>query len=304
MTRSKHAWWAPYFFIFPFLLIFGTFVLYPLLQSAWLSTRFAAGPGLSRNVGLQNYQILGWHDPLFLQALANTVYFAAGSLVTQMPCALALALLLNRKDLRGRAIYRLIFFSPFLMGLVFVALLVGLMFAKKTGLVNVALHDLTSLVTFHKFVWDDEYAWYENMLRPMLVLCALWVYTGFNMVYFLAALQNVPAELVEAAQADGAGPWRRFWHVTLPAIRPVASYIALLSVLGSFQLFELPYILFANQSDINGPKNLGVTTVIDLYRTGFEGGNLGRACAMGWVLAIILMLFAIGYRVVGRREEA
>jgi ABC-type sugar transport system permease subunit len=123
------------------------------------------------------------------------------------------------------------------------------------------------------------------------------------MIYFLAALQNVPNELLEAAHVDGAGPWRRFWHVTLPSIRPVASYIALLSLLGSFQLFELPYILFVNTGNPNGPSDQGVTIVMYLYQYAFGQGNLGRACAMGWVLAIILMLFAIAYRLMARAEE-
>jgi ABC-type sugar transport system permease subunit len=302
MTRSRHAPWAPYFFILPFLLLFGTFVAFPLCQSVWLSTQASAGPDLSRSIGIQNYQLLSQNE-IFLQALRNTAYFAAGSLLTQMPLALGLALLLNQKNLRGRAVYRLVFFSPYLMGLVFVALLVTLMFSKKTGLINVALHDLTALFTFGKFIWNAEYGWFENMLRPVLVLSALWVYTGFNMVYFLAALQNVPPDLVDAAHVDGAGPWRRFWHVTLPSIRPVASYIALLSILGSFQLFELPYILFANQPGEYGPHNLGVTTVQNLYKVAFDKGNLGRAAAIGWILATILLLFAIGYRVVNRREE-
>jgi ABC-type sugar transport system permease subunit len=302
MTRSRHAPWAPYFFIAPFVLVFGTFVLYPLVQSAWLSTQFSAGPALSRDVGMHNYGLLARND-LFLQALSNTLYFAAGSLLTQMPVALGLALLLNQKNLRGRSIYRLIFFSPFLMGLVFVALLATLMFNTKTGLASVALHDITSFLTMGRHAWDVDYPWFENMLRPVLVICAMWVFTGFQMVYFLAALQSVPPDLMEAAHVDGAGPWRRFWHVTLPAIRPVASYITLLSILGSFQLFELPYILFANLPNEYGPHDLGITVVMDLYKTGFDKGNLGRACAMGWVLAILMMLCAIAYRVVGKKEE-
>ncbi len=296
MTTSRpRTAWAPYFFLAPFLLIFCAFALYPLFQSLILSMQTTHGPTGGRFVGLQNYQSM-FADPLFWHALQNTCFFALGSLLTQMPLALILALLLNRKNLRGRAIYRLIFFAPSLMGLVFVAVLVGLFFAKHSGLVNIWLHGL--------FGWDIDYAWLDEHVRPTLVLAALWVFTGFNMVYFLAALQNVDPELLEAAQVDGASPLHRFWHITLPSIRPVASFIALLSVLGSFQIFELPYVIFISTDNENGPRDQGLTVVMYLYKHAFELGDIGFASAVGWVLAILLMFVAIAYRLLTRAEEA
>ncbi|HEY4329633.1 MAG TPA: sugar ABC transporter permease [Phycisphaerae bacterium] len=300
--RTSHSWWAPYFFIGPFLLIFVTFVIYPLFQSLYLSTQITAGPDRSRFIGIHNYTLLAG-DHLFWTALANTVYFAAGSLLLQMPCALALALLLNQKTLKGRAFFRLVFFSPYLMGLVFVGLLVNIMLGENTGLVDRLLHGVAALFGGDQNGHLLAFPWLKEYVRPALVLTALWVYTGFNMIYFLAALQNVPTELLEAAQVDGAGPWRRFWHITLPSIRPVASYITLLSLLGSFQLFELPYVLFAGSGSIYGPDDQGATIVSYLYNYGFTFGNLGRACAMGWVLAILLLIFAIGYRYLTRAED-
>ncbi|MEM6312976.1 MAG: sugar ABC transporter permease, partial [Planctomycetota bacterium] len=125
-------------------------------------------------------------------------------------------------------------------------------------------------------------------------------YVGFNMVYFLAALQSVDKSLLEAAEIDGANAWHRLLNVTLPAIAPVASFVVLLSFIGSMQLFELPYLLLGNGP---GPENRGLTVVMYLYQTGFDTGDLGYASAIGWTLALILIAFALLQRVVAKRTE-
>ena len=282
--------WAPYVLCAPFMLVFLAFMAYPMVQSILLAAQQTYGPGAGTYVGAANFHHL-WQDPLFTRALLNTTVFAAGSLFIQLPCALGLALLLNRPNLRGRAIFRLIYFSPALVGLTFVAIIFGLVFEKRTGLLNVLL--------FKTFGFDIEFAWLEEHIMPSLIIAAFWQYVGFNMVYFLAALQNVPRQLTEAAVIDGAGPWSRFFHVTLPAIRPVAGFVVLLSLVGSFQLFELPYLLL----DGPGPDNRGLTLVIYLYQTGFERGDLGYASTIAWVLAIVLGFFALGYRRLTRSAE-
>jgi ABC-type sugar transport system permease subunit len=300
--RTTHAWWAPYFFFTPFFVIFATFVIYPLFQSLYMSTQITAGPDKTRFIGAQNFQLL-WNDTIFWTSLKNTFYFAAGSLLLQMPCALGLALLLNSKLVKGKAFFRLIYFSPYLMGLVFVGLLANIMLTENSGLVDQMMHNVASWFNADQNGYLKSFPWLKDYVKPALVLTALWVYTGFNMIYFLAALQNVPTELLEAAEVDGAGVFRRFWHVTLPSIRPVASYIALLSLLGSFQLFELPYVLFASAGNMFGPNYQGATIVSYLYFQGFTRGNLGRACAIGCILALLLLIFAIFYRLVTRSEE-
>lgn len=132
---------------------------------------------------------------------------------------------------------------------------------------------------------------------PAIILASLWMYIGFNMIYFLAALQSVSKDLTDAATVDGANARQRFYHITLPAIRPVASFVLLLSLIGSFQLFELPYLLL-NQT--GGPNNQGLTIVMYLYQTGFETGDLGYASAIGWSLAILLGGFAVVQQRVAR----
>jgi len=284
--------WIPWLFLSPFLLTLAVFLAWPLVQSILLSMQQTYGPKTSAWVGFANFNFL-LHDPLFWKALRNTVLFACGSVFLQLPLSLGLALLLNRPGLRGRAFFRLIFFAPSLVGLVFVGLLFGLMFEKRSGLVNTLLH-----AVFPAF--NPEFAWLQEYVMPSLIIAALWLYVGFNMVYFLAALQNVPEELMEAASLDGAGPWQRFRHVVLPEILPVVSFVVLLSLLGSFQLFELPFILLGGP----GPDNRGLTIVMYLYQTGFVTGDLGYASAIGWMLAFILGTFALIHRLWLRKEEA
>jgi ABC-type sugar transport system permease subunit len=199
--RSEPAW-VPWLFLAPFLLTIAVFLAWPLIQSVLLSMQQTYGPRTSRWIGFENFTFL-LGDPLFWKALRNTVIFACGSVFLQLPLSLGLALLLNRPGLKGRAFFRLIFFAPSLVGLVFVGLMFALMFEKRTGMINVALHAL-----FASF--NPEFPWLQEYVMPALILAALWLYVGFNMIYFLAALQNVPAELMEAAALDGAGPWQRF----------------------------------------------------------------------------------------------
>ena len=283
--------WVPYVFLTPFFLVFLGFVAYPLLQSVWLSMHQTYGPKSSEFVFLDNFGYL-LKDPLFWKALRNTFLFALGSVFVQLPLSLGLAMLLDRPGIRGRLTFRLIYFSPSLAGIVFVALLFGPIFEKNTGLLNVWLNAWIG--------FDPEFPWMEEHVMAGLILAGIWMYVGFNMVYFLAALQNVEKSLIEAAEIDGAGPWGRFRHVTWPAIRPVAGFVVLLSIIGSFQLFELPFVLLNNTA---GPDNRGLTIVMYLYQTGFEIGDLGYASAIGWSLAILLMGFAVGLRLLMRRYE-
>ena len=250
------------------------------------------GPGATTWVGLENF-VAAMGDPLFHTAVANTLLFMVGSVGTQIPAALGLALLLNQPSIRGRMALRLLFFSPQLVGLVLVAMLTRVVFEKQTGLVNTSLHAIFPS-------WDLEFPWLEEHVLATLVLASFWMWTGFHMVFFLAALQNVPRELHEAASIDGAGPVRRFFVVTLPAILPVASFVTMLSVLGSLQLFELPYVVFGG----GGPENRGLTVVTYLYQTGFESGDLGYSSAIGWLLAIMLLVASAFMLLAGRARHA
>lgn len=277
-SAPPHPRWAPWAFTAPFLVLFAAFTLWPLVQSLLLAFQQTFGPRRAVFVGLDNFLFLV-RDPLFWQAAGRTALYTLGSVSLQLPMALGLALLLNRPGLRGRPFWRLVFFAPSLVGLVFVGVMFTLLFQKRTGLINAGLHALFP-------AWDPEFAWLDQHLMASLLLASLWLYAGLNMVYFLAALQNVRPELLEAASLDGAGPWARFRHVVLPEIRPVASLLTLLTIVGSFQLFELPWVLMNSGA---GPAAQDYTIVMYLFQTGFLTGDLGYASAIGWVLGLVLV---------------
>jgi ABC-type sugar transport system permease subunit len=131
-----------------------------------------------------------------------------------------------------------------------------------------------------------------------LVIASLWMSVGFNMIYFLAALQSVDSECLEAADIDGASGWQKFLYVILPAIAPVTRFVTLLALIGSFQLFELPFILLNGP----GPENRGLTVVMYLYQYGFEVGDLGYASAIGWTLALVLAGLTVVQRLLSREQ--
>ncbi|MDE2846193.1 MAG: sugar ABC transporter permease [Gemmatimonadota bacterium] len=267
--------YAPYFFLAPFFALFGVFMVYPLFDSIRLSTYSVRGMQSQTFVGLENIERL-IADPLFWTALWNTAYFAAGSLLLQLPVALALALLLSNARLKGRNLFRLSFFSPVLISGVFIAVIFYLLYDRRYGLVNRVL--------------GSEIQWLQDpdLVMPALVLAGVWRWAGFNMVYFLAGLQSIRQELYEAAAVDGAGPWQSFVHVTIPALKPVIAFVVITSMIGSFQLFDLPYVLTEG-----GPGNASMTMVMYLYKHGFEFINLGYAATIGWALAVIIGVISI-----------
>ena len=295
--RARSNAWVPYFFVAPFVLLFAVFMVYPLVYSLLLVTQQTSGPSDRVSVGLDNFVWL-WSDPEFWTAVSNTLVFSGASVLIQIPAALALALLLNRPDIRGRSIFRLIFFAPILVGLAFVAVLFSLIFEKNTGLINVSLHGITSALPWVG-AWDLEFPWLQNHGLLALIIAAFWLSLGYNMVYFLAALQNVNKDLLEAAEIDGAGPGARFLHVILPAIRPIGSFVLLLSIIGSIQLFELPYLLL---DPGGGQEAQGLTVVMYLYNKGFDIGDLGMSSTVGWVIAAFLLAMAALQKAFGEAE--
>lgn len=281
---------APYLFVSPFLILFAIFGAYPIIKSLVLAFYVTNGPKSAVFVGLQNFIFL-LSDDDFHKAVWNTAVFAFWSVFLQLPLSLGLALLLNSRWVRGREVLRLAFFSPNLLGQVFVGVLFSVLFIPQYGLVNRFLHFIAGVPL------DTKWLANPNLVMPALVLTSLWMYVGFNMIYFLAALQAVDKDLYEAATVDGANAWHQFWAVTLPGIKPVAVFVLVMSTIGSFQLFELPWIMLNNSA---GPDQAGLTIVMYLYQTGFVTGDLGYASTVGWTLALgVLIISLFQMRVTG-----
>ena len=287
---------APYWFLAPYLAVTAIFTVYPLFNAAILAFHQTNGPASRAFVGFDNFRYL-LHDPTFWKALGNTTIFAACSVLVQLPLSMGLALLLNSGKGWARGLLRLVLFSPNLVGQIFVGVLFSVLFTARYGLVNRFLQALLG--------WGLEKQWLQDpaLAMPAIVLTALWLYVGFNMIYFLAALQSVDKTLEEAARVDGATRFQVFRHVTLPSMRHVVVFVVVTSLIGSYQLFELPLALFA-QSNGRGPDNAALTVITYLYDQGFVTGDLGLGSAVGWVLALIIFtLSLLQIRVSGVLED-
>ncbi len=298
----------PYVFISPFFILFAIFVTYPLLHSIYISLHDQIGLRSRVFVGIDNYVSLSG-DPLFRKALYNSGYFALGTLFLQLPAALILALALNSPRLRGKTFFRFAFFSPVLIAGVFIAIIFSLVFNTEYGLLNhiilSVISSLNGLLGALGLAWRIPSApipWLQNeaLIMPALILTGVWRWSGFNMVYFLAGLQAIRQELYEAASIDGAGAWQQFKHVTIPGLRPMIVFVLVMSMMGSLQLFDLPYILLNGP----GPNNAGLTAVMYLYQQGFQYGRLGYAASIGWALfAIVFIISMLQIRFLGRPVE-
>lgn len=288
---------APYLFLAPYALITLAFFAYPFVHAAGLAFYQTAGAHARVWVGLGNFRYI-LADPDFRTAVANTLVFTVAGTAVMIPASLGLALMLHAGNSRLKGWLQLVFFSPSVVGQIFVGIIFAVVLAPDYGLLN---RFLQSLVGF-----GLEIRWLENAatVMPAIVLTNLWLYAGFNMVYFLAALQGVDRDLLEAARIDGAGRWSVFWHVTLPAIKPVAVFVLLISTIGSFQLFELPYALMRSTTSPNGPGNSALFIVGYLYDAAYSIGDLGLASAVGWVLALIMLTVTlIQLKVTGAAES-
>jgi len=293
--RGRSTWslqrkLAPYLFVLPFVALFCTFLLYPLVRSLLLSVH---NPATGRFIGLSHYRYI-LSDRLFWWACANTLLFAIAFLTLQVPASLGLAMLLNSPRVRFRPAFRFAFFSSHVVGAVFVSVMFRMLMAPRHGLVNKAIDFLPGAGGEINWLGDPRF------MMAAVVIASLWLTVGYGMVYVLAALQAVDPELYEAARVDGAGPWGRFRHVTLPGIRPVLLFLILVGTIAALSLFELPYVLFQG----SGPKQAGLTIVVYLYEQGFQIGRMGYASAVGWILVVLILLVTVGQLALTRATEA
>jgi ABC-type sugar transport system permease subunit len=284
-VKVRHKGPAPYLFLSPYLILTSIFVVVPFVNAIVLAFYETNGPRSRVFVGLDNFRFL-LHDTNFHSALLNTTIFALVSVCVQLPLAMGLALLLNGSSSRLRGVFRLIFFSPNLVGQVLVGILFSVLFTPRYGLVTRGFQAL-----FH---WglDARFLMNPPLIMPAIVIASLWLWVGFNMVYFLAALQTVDKSLEEAARIDGANAWQVFWHVTLPSMRHVVVFVVIMTVIGSYQLFELPLTLLS-ESYGYGAKNAGLTLITYLNFVGFRSGDLGLGSAVGWVVALIIFTISL-----------
>ncbi|MFJ8955101.1 carbohydrate ABC transporter permease [Streptomyces sp. NPDC102381] len=283
---KQRSWWmrhqralAPYVFISPFYLLYGLFLLVPVLVGLYLSCTEWAGLGTPHWVGLRNYQdLLGDHS--FWTAVGNTSFYVVFTMCVVMPGALLIAQALNARGLRGRDLFRLTYFMPVVISPIVITLVFGLFFDNEFGLLNAVGK---SVFGFGGIDWLGTPGW----ARVTVVILVLWRWTGYLTIFFLAGLQNVPRELYEAAAIDGAGPVSRFRNVTLPCLRPVTAFVAVTVLVSSVQIFEEPFLLTQG-----GPGESTLSVAQFIFRAGFQRQQLGYAAAAGVLLFVAV--FALG----------
>ena len=288
--RLPGKWLTIGLFLVPALALYLLFVIVPIIQAAHFSLFKWNGLGpLDDFIGLKNYQV-ALASNVFWQAVGNNMLVIVLSLLLQIPFSLGLAVLLNRR-FPGRAIFRLLFFLPYVLseaitGIVFRLLL------QPDALVDTTLQR----VGLEGLIQD----WLGNTDVVMLTLFVIisWKYFGFHMILLLAGLQGIPREIEEAALIDGAGRWQAFRFVTLPLIGPTLRVSVFLSVIGALQLFDLVWVMTGG-----GPLNASTTMATNMFKTGFVRQQMGYGSALAVLLFLCALVVALLYqRFVLRRD--
>jgi arabinooligosaccharide transport system permease protein len=284
MKRARDAVFdprlAPYVFLTPFLAIFIVFRLWPTFEAIVISFQKWEGVDSQAWVGLSNYAAT-FANPRFGKALSATVLYTLGTLLILIPIPLVLAALLDSGRVVKETTFRVALFLPALTSLVVVSVVFRIVLARD-GLLNVAL-DQVGLPTSR---WLEA----ANLAVPSMIIMAAWRWTGVNIIYFSAALVNVPRELYEAAAIDGANGWQVFRSITVPMIRPTILFVVVLSVIAGFQLFVEPLLLWSGG---NTPGDGGLSIALLVYKTAFTAFNFGQAAAMGMILAVIILVASV-----------
>ena len=267
-------------FALPWLIGICVFWIYPTLASAYYSFTEFNAVQTPKWVGFRNYVELFAEDPEFIQAIWNTLYFAGVSIVLAILFAFGLAMLLNAR-VHFQTVYRTIYFLPTLVPEVALALVWVYLFTPITGLVNLPFDWLG----LKGPCWLTCPQW----SIPTLILLALWI-IGQQIILYLAGLQDVPQELYDASDVDGANFWRKLWNVTIPMMTPVIFFHLVTSVIGAMQFFAIPYVMTGGTGF---PAGTTMFYSIYLYKNAFHYFSMGYASAMAWLLFLITLAITL-----------
>ncbi len=286
--RRTARWWREtregYLFALPWLAGFFLFTLGPMLVSIAMS--FSRWDGITpvsqmQWVGTENYQRLFTDDPRFLKALSNTAWYVMWAVPFGTLNALAMALLLNQ-EVRGQAVFRTLFYLPSVVSGVSTSMMWLWLFNPSFGPINYALAKLGVPPAYLPGWLTDE-----HWAMSAFIFMSLWG-VGNSMLIYLAGLQGVPVHLYEAADLDGATPWVRLRHVTLPMLTPTLLFNLIMGVIGSFQTFTQAFVMTNG-----GPNDATLFYVLYLYQKAFQQFQMGYASAMAWVLFFIVMALTL-----------
>ena len=282
-------------FLGPALVAIGVFFFVPVLAAFALSFTdfdiYALGSfDYARFVGFKNYaQLLA--DPLFWKAFRNTLEFLLIGGPLSIGVSLGAALMIQSKLVRWKGFFRTAYFTPVVTTLVAVAVIWRFIYHPRFGLLNYLL----SFAGIGGIDWLGDQHW----AMPAIILMAVWKNFGYNMVIFIAGLQNIPAELYEAASIDGAGHLQQLRTITVPLLAPTTVYISILTMIGYFQLFSEPYVMTQG-----GPLNSTLSIVLLMYQQGFRWWNMGYSAALAFVLFAFILVGSVIQSRIQKRWEA
>jgi arabinosaccharide transport system permease protein len=279
MNRLLHSQKvAPYVFVLPFIVSFLLFFVYPVFSTIQMSFQEVL-PGATRYVGLENFMDL--NNRHFYRAVLNSTIYTILTLIVLIPLPLLLATLLNLKAMPFANFFKSALFIPSLTSVVVAGTIFRLMFAES---------DRSLMNRFVGWFGIPPQHWLGSSVTVMisLVILATWRWIGINILYFLAGLQSIPNELYEAADIDGASPWQKFLHITVPLLKPVTIYVLTISIYGGYAMFTESFMLFSGKPS---PKDMGLTIVGYIYYEGLAKFNLGFGSAVG--LTLLALTFTV-----------
>jgi ABC-type sugar transport system permease subunit len=278
-TRKRRDLLAGLLFLSPTLIVFSVFVLFPVFFSFFLSFQMWNMFSSEHTfVGLDNYsRVLA--NPEFWSVLSNTFVYTLGTIPLNMSFALLVAALLNKK-IAGKRWLRTAFFAPVIMSSVAAAVIWRWVYEPNFGLLNWFL----GLFGVPAINWLND----PSAAMFALIVMGVWKTFGVNMVLFSAGLQGIPDHYYEAAAIDGAGAWHKFWHITLPLLSPTTFFILVMSVIGSFQVFDTVYVLTSG-----GPLGSTKVLVFYLYEQAFKFFEMGYASAVAYLLFAIIFVLTL-----------
>ncbi|AEB12719.1 carbohydrate ABC transporter permease [Marinithermus hydrothermalis] len=281
--------WLAFLLLLPSLVILTVFLYYPTIQTFVLSLYQVGFLGLTKRfVGLENYQVL-FTDPLYRRMFVNTAVFAVSTVALSMAVGLGLSILANQK-VSGWRVYRLLLIWPYALSPAVAGVIFLFLFNSQSGIANYLLGQVFGV----RPDWLSD----QRLAMVVVILAAVWKNIGYNVVFYLAALQNLPGDVLEAALIDGATPWQRFWRVTFPLLSPMTFFLLIINTIYAF--FDA--FAFVDLLTRGGPAGATTVLIFSIYRDGFEFFKTGFAAAQSVVLfAIVVFLTVLQFRTGGRR---
>ena len=268
-----------YLFISPFYLLFAVFSLYPLGWALYLSFNQWSGFGDMRWVGLDNYRAMLAEDTT-VKALKNSLVYAVVLVPAAAFLSLLFATMLNVRGLRGRGVFRTIYFLPFLTSTVIVGIVFQMLLDDSFGWLNGTL----TLLGLPRAPWLSDPTW----AKVSVMILTLWQSLGYSTLIMLGGLQSLPEQVYEAAEIDGANTWQKFWRITVPLMRPVLLFIAITKTIAVLNMFEQPYILTKG-----GPQYQTATMTFRLWDLAFQTTRFGDGAALGYLIAALVIVISL-----------